>query len=865
MVVKVVSFADRKPTQGNWTNEELAELYRVEHALVQSGVALETGWGITDEGDPWFVFCRCQGEVLVHITRYDGLYRLYSPAFYEPLIGISFSALTKSFVSGLRAPVQQSASVSIHPAALLSVLVAAIFYAFDFHSNPAHAAKAAPDSEHEGQSSELLPDSPTSDALNHTLLGSLTAFFNRASETVSSILAKVEAAAILGAGAVAVLVDHVDRANSDADNAAAIPVAAHQDRPTDQYSAPDASSAPEQHRANADESAPSQIGASSDGLPGFAVDTPQALPTLGAVTVTTNAGGIGNDKATAPSPESGPVQFANFGYSVGAATAQPDGSGASAAVADEAAVASTIAAGLHDNDPGILAGGQHRSADLTLADGDAASVLGAQNVETVNVNLAGSGGSIDLSSGGVNTITVAGDGSLLITGIASSESPEIIVAPHYDVSLTFGAGSAGASPTIKLSGHDQLLLADVANVPLTLDSAGNGANKVTIADAPVADAPVAAAPVVDALVTAAPVTAAPVSDVATLHLTIVGIQDLLLQESAAAFVNTQIQTSAFSGSLTIGLDLQNTSQSVDLSKVAAANYIVGDGDVAVLLADSGTHIQLGSDLNNVEVSVESATAATPASLSFNLSSGSGQSAAEFINLLEPVLASNVSINSSGAAATGVNTIATLLDASLSVLTLTGNSPLTIGAIDGPTVVDGQGITIDAHQLTGALNLNVSNIADTAIDGSSITIIGGSGWNVLTNLTTASTTFIVGPGENTINIGAGSLNDTLDGLTGNTGVNVGSIGYTDIIVDEINAGTRQTSIDGQTSLIAAAQAASGFAGSSVAHQALLFTYQGVEYAFIDASGSHVFDPAHDAIIKLVGIATTANVAGSFHSG
>jgi hypothetical protein len=46
--------------------------------------------------------------------------------------------------------------------------------------------------------------------------------------------------------------------------------------------------------------------------------------------------------------------------------------------------------------------------------------------------------------------------------------------------------------------------------------------------------------------------------------------------------------------------------------------------------------------------------------------------------------------------------------------------------------------------------------------------------------------------------------------------------------------------------------------------LLFTYHGVEYAFIDANGSNVFDPAHDAIIELIGISTTANLTGVFHS-
>jgi hypothetical protein len=839
---KVVPIGDRKPKPGNWSNEELAELYRVEHALVQSGIALETGCGLTDEGDPWFVFCRRQGEVLVHLTRYDGLYRLYSPAFPEPLIGLSFPALTKSFVSGLRMPLQQSGNVSVHPAALLSVLVAAIFYAFDFHSKPAQAAKEAEDSDH-GQSSHLLPDLPTSDALNQAFVGGFTAFCNRTSEAVSSILAKVETAAILFATAVVVFANHGHAdAAPDADDAAVALAAEHQIRPTDKYPAPDEA---EQHHANAAGSAPSHIALSSD-----AQDTFQAVPTVGGVSA--NREGIASDKATAPGPQSSPVQSTNFGYNPEAATVQEGN--ASAAVADESAVASVVTARLHDNSfadglPVILAGQQGENEDggehvinLTLTDGAAASVSGADNGGTININLAGVGGSIDLSgANGINTLTVAGDGSLLITGIASLGSPEIIIAPHYDVSLTFGAESAGAAPVIKLSGQDQLSLTDAPKMPLTLDSEGTGSNTVTIADAAV-------------------------SGNAAFDLKIVGIQNLLLQESAAAFDNTQIQSSAFSGSLTVGLDLQNASQSVDLSKVNASTFIVGDGNVALLAAESGANIELGSNLSTVEVSVKGATAATPASLSFDLSSGSGQPAAEFIKSLVTPFTSDVSISSSGAGSTGVNTIATLLDPSLSVLTLTGDSPLTIGAIEGPTLVNGQGITIDAHEFSGVLNLDVSDIADTAVGGGSITIIGGSGWNVLTNLTAAgSTTFILGPGANTINISAGSVSDTVNGLTGNTGVTVGSdAGYADTTIDALNAGTSQASIDSQTSLIAAAQAASSFAGSSAAHQALLFTYQGVQYAFIDASGSHVFDPAVDAIVKLIGIPANANLAGIFHS-
>ena len=114
------------------------------------------------------------------------------------------------------------------------------------------------------------------------------------------------------------------------------------------------------------------------------------------------------------------------------------------------------------------------------------------------------------------------------------------------------------------------------------------------------------------------------------------------------------------------------------------------------------------------------------------------------------------------------------------------------------------------------------------------------------------------------MGVGSLSDSIKGLMGSTAVNIGTGKYVDTIVDQSNAGTSQELIDNQTSLIDAAQAAAGVSGSNVAHQALLFTYHGVEYAFIDANGSNVFDPAHDAIIELIGISTTANLTGVFHS-
>lgn len=135
MASHVVSFLRRSSRAVDWTSEELAELYRIEHALVQANIRVETDRGLSDEDDPWFVFCRADGEVLVHISRYDGQYRLHSPGLSNPLIGQSFVELAKSFTKIV--PIQVSiqrregAQLFIHPAAMLAAIVGTLFVAAD--------------------------------------------------------------------------------------------------------------------------------------------------------------------------------------------------------------------------------------------------------------------------------------------------------------------------------------------------------------------------------------------------------------------------------------------------------------------------------------------------------------------------------------------------------------------------------------------------------------------------------------------------------------------------------------------------------------------------------------------------------------
>jgi len=147
MSLMVFAFPRQAARTSDWSNAELAELYRVQHALGQAGIPHEIDRGLTDEGDPWFTFGLPDGEVLVHITRYDGLYRLHAAVLPEPLTGTSFQALTKAFVGKIPTPAKQpkDSSVVIHPSALLGLIIASIFFACDFLSP--QSAKAAESSD----------------------------------------------------------------------------------------------------------------------------------------------------------------------------------------------------------------------------------------------------------------------------------------------------------------------------------------------------------------------------------------------------------------------------------------------------------------------------------------------------------------------------------------------------------------------------------------------------------------------------------------------------------------------------------------------------------------------------------------------
>jgi len=58
-----------------WSTHELAHLHRAAKLLRAGILSIQTDCGITDEGDPWFVFCADEtGETIAHFARIGGRY-----------------------------------------------------------------------------------------------------------------------------------------------------------------------------------------------------------------------------------------------------------------------------------------------------------------------------------------------------------------------------------------------------------------------------------------------------------------------------------------------------------------------------------------------------------------------------------------------------------------------------------------------------------------------------------------------------------------------------------------------------------------------------------------------------------------------
>ncbi|QIJ73290.1 hypothetical protein GU700_00890 [Methylobacterium sp. NI91] len=143
-------FRPASARQGNWSQQELAEFYRVEAALLRAGFSIASEHGLSDEGEPWFVFCRPDGDAIIHFAKIDGSYLIASEALDRPVQGTDFRTLIDQIARLhphlLPIPATGTATtLVVHPAALLAALVAAA--ALSLSSEDAHAGPLVPGGE----------------------------------------------------------------------------------------------------------------------------------------------------------------------------------------------------------------------------------------------------------------------------------------------------------------------------------------------------------------------------------------------------------------------------------------------------------------------------------------------------------------------------------------------------------------------------------------------------------------------------------------------------------------------------------------------------------------------------------------------
>ncbi len=151
MSAVVFAFDSGRSYHRPWQNHELAEFYRAIDILGRAGLAVIPDMGVSDEGDPWFAFCRADtGDVVVHFARIDGLLVATSIASKDIVRGPELRNIIDAVIrlEPLSLPVANAdRRLFLHPAVVLTAFIAAALAfskqadAHQIHSNA--AAKAA--------------------------------------------------------------------------------------------------------------------------------------------------------------------------------------------------------------------------------------------------------------------------------------------------------------------------------------------------------------------------------------------------------------------------------------------------------------------------------------------------------------------------------------------------------------------------------------------------------------------------------------------------------------------------------------------------------------------------------------------------
>jgi len=93
------SLAAQSVRPSDWSTQELALFYRAARSLSSEERCVETDHGLTDEGEPWLVFCDAEsGDVLGHFARMNEEYFASIPFTRYALRGWELPDLLSRFL-----------------------------------------------------------------------------------------------------------------------------------------------------------------------------------------------------------------------------------------------------------------------------------------------------------------------------------------------------------------------------------------------------------------------------------------------------------------------------------------------------------------------------------------------------------------------------------------------------------------------------------------------------------------------------------------------------------------------------------------------------------------------------------------------
>ncbi|GIL41405.1 hypothetical protein [Roseiterribacter gracilis] len=130
-------------TPRGWTNQELAEFYRVADSLSQAGMPVETDLGVSDEGEPWFAFYHPDtADVVAHFARIDGRFVAAGASLDEVVDGRDLREIIDRMLrtKPMLMPIGKGRGASnllLHPAIVLTAFVATALFAMqDAEASP---------------------------------------------------------------------------------------------------------------------------------------------------------------------------------------------------------------------------------------------------------------------------------------------------------------------------------------------------------------------------------------------------------------------------------------------------------------------------------------------------------------------------------------------------------------------------------------------------------------------------------------------------------------------------------------------------------------------------------------------------------